>query len=228
MRDPFEQLRRIQEAIGKITSYVQKGRRKFDREEAIRLSIIYYLQMISEAVNTLSADFKAHYSEIPWQQFSGFQIFLTHYYNDIDQDALWNIVEHDLPLLAAQIDAQFTLDDRITEQNKSIDLAINNDHSGTATALRKLLQTKRKEILLAARKHGASNVRVFGSVVQGKADEKSDIDFLVDMEPGRTLFDLSGFLLDLEDLLGREVDVITEKGLHDRIRERVLKEAMPL
>lgn len=228
MREPFEQLRRIQEAITKITGYVQKGRHKFDREEAIRLSIIYYLQTISEAVNTLPADFKAHYSEIPWQQFSGFQIFLTHYYNDIDQDALWNIVKHDLPLLKAQIDAQFTLDDRITEQNKSIDLAINNDHSETATALRKLLQTKRKEILLAARKHGASNVRVFGSVVQGKADEKSDIDFLVDMEPGRTLFDLSGFLLDLEDLLGREVDVITEKGLHDRIRERVLKEAMPL
>jgi uncharacterized protein len=71
-------------------------------------------------------------------------------------------------------------------------------------------------------------VRVFGSVARGEADAESDIDLLVDVEPGRTLFDLSELLLDLQELLGHNVDIVTEKGLHSRIRQRVLKEAVPL
>ena len=95
-------------------------------------------------------------------------------------------------------------------------------------SLDKLIKTKREDILRTATKYGAYNVRVFGSVARGEADEKSDIDLLVDMEPGRSLFDLGGLLTDLEDLLGCNVDVVTEKGLRDRIRERVLKEAVSL
>lgn len=91
-----------------------------------------------------------------------------------------------------------------------------------------LLKEKRGEILQSAEKYGARNVRVFGSVARGEADEKSDIDLLVDMEPGRSLLDLIGFLMDLESLLGCKVDVVTEKGLRERIRERVLKEAVAL
>ena len=91
-----------------------------------------------------------------------------------------------------------------------------------------LLQTKREDILRIAAKYGASNVRVFGSVARGEADEKSDIDFLVNMESGRSLFDLGGLLADLEDLLGCNVDVVTEDGLRDRIRNRVLNEAIAL
>ncbi|HLX57438.1 MAG TPA: nucleotidyltransferase family protein [Ktedonobacteraceae bacterium] len=94
--------------------------------------------------------------------------------------------------------------------------------------LDELLQTKREDILQTARKYGAYNVRVFGSVARGEADEKSDIDLLVDMEKGRSLLDLGGLLMDLQDLLGCDVDVVTEKGLRDRIRERVLKEAVAL
>jgi uncharacterized protein len=84
---------------------------------------------------------------------------------------------------------------------------------------------KRNEILKIAAKHGACNVRIFGSVARGEARIDSDVDFLVDMEPGRTLFDMGGLLMDLRDLLGREVDVVTEHGLKARIRDRVLKEA---
>jgi uncharacterized protein len=94
--------------------------------------------------------------------------------------------------------------------------------------LDELLQAKRADILQTARKYGAYNVRVFGSVARGEADEKSDIDLLVDMEKGRSLLDLGGLLMDLRDLLGRDVDVVTEKGLRERIRERVLKEAVAL
>jgi predicted nucleotidyltransferase len=91
-----------------------------------------------------------------------------------------------------------------------------------------LLHEKREDILRVASKRGASNVRVFGSVARGEADAKSDIDLLVDLEPGRSIFDLGGLLMDLQDLLGYKVDVVTERGLRERIRERVLNEAIPL
>jgi len=91
-----------------------------------------------------------------------------------------------------------------------------------------LLHEKREDILRIASKRGAYNIRVFGSVARGEADSKSDIDLLVDLEPGRSLFDLGGLLMDLQDLLGQNVDVVTERGLRERIRERVLKEVVPL
>jgi len=91
-----------------------------------------------------------------------------------------------------------------------------------------LLRAKREEILRIAAKHGAHNVRVFGSVARGEADEKSDVDFLVKMEPGRSLLDHAGLILDLEELLERPVDVASERGLRARVRKRVLKEVVPL
>jgi uncharacterized protein len=90
------------------------------------------------------------------------------------------------------------------------------------------LKKNRDKIYAIASKYGAKHVRIFGSVATGKTSSNSDIDFLVDLAPGRSLFDLGGLLMDLHDLLGCEVDVVTEKGLRDRIRERVLKEAVPL
>jgi len=93
---------------------------------------------------------------------------------------------------------------------------------------KELLKKKRKEILSIAANRGAYNVRIFGSVVRDDTGPGSDIDFLVDLEPDRSLFDLGGLLMDLQNLLGREVDVVTEKGLHWYIRDRVLAEAQPL
>jgi predicted nucleotidyltransferase len=91
-----------------------------------------------------------------------------------------------------------------------------------------LIKQKREEILHIAARYGGYNVRVFGSVARGEADERSDIDFLVDMEAGRSLLDLGGLLMDLQATLGRNVDVVTERGLKPRIREKVLKEAIEL
>lgn len=96
------------------------------------------------------------------------------------------------------------------------------------TRLKKVLSTHRAEILRLASLHGARNVRLFGSVARGEDDDKSDIDLLVDMEPGRSLFDLGGLNHDLEALLLRRVDLVTERSLRDRFRERVLREAQPL
>jgi len=95
-------------------------------------------------------------------------------------------------------------------------------------SLDELLRSKREEILRLASRHGARNVRVFGSVARGEADEQSDVDLLVDLEPGRSLLDLGGLLMDLRELLRRNVDVVTERGLKARIRSRVLQEAVPL
>ena len=89
-----------------------------------------------------------------------------------------------------------------------------------------LLKEKQREILGLAAKYGARNVRVFGSVARGKADDQSDVDFLVEMEPGRSLLDLGGLQAELEALLGCPVDVVTEKALKPRIRSRILAEAV--
>jgi predicted nucleotidyltransferase len=91
-----------------------------------------------------------------------------------------------------------------------------------------LLKRKRKQVLETAARYGAYDVRVFGSVARGEAGKASDIDLLVKLEPGRSLMDLGGLLYDLQKLLGVEVDVVTEKGLRPRIREQVLREAVPL
>jgi predicted nucleotidyltransferase len=95
-------------------------------------------------------------------------------------------------------------------------------------ALEELLKEKREAILYTCAKHGARNVRVFGSVARGEADEQSDIDLLVEFDPGRSLFDHAALWLELQDLLGCKVDVLSDRGIKPRIRERVLREAIPL
>lgn len=90
------------------------------------------------------------------------------------------------------------------------------------------VRRRRGEILEIARSRGASRVRVFGSVARGDATEKSDIDFLVDLDAERGLLDLGGLLMDLRDLLGHNVDVTTEAGLRPRMAQRVLADAIDL
>lgn len=77
-------------------------------------------------------------------------------------------------------------------------------------------------------KHGARNVRVFGSFARGDARPDSDVDLLVDMEPGRSLLDMGELMLDLRELLGRKVDIVTEASLYWLLRRRILREARPL
>ena len=91
-----------------------------------------------------------------------------------------------------------------------------------------LLGTRRQEVIAAATRHGASNLRVFGSVARGEAGPDSDVDFLVDFGPGASLLDHVALLQDLEDLLGRRVDLVSARALHWYIKDRVLAEAVPL
>ena len=93
---------------------------------------------------------------------------------------------------------------------------------------KELLEINRDQVLTIAAKHGARNVRVFGSAVRGDDRPDSDIDFLVEMEPGRSLFDMGDLKEELQELLGRKVDIITESSLYWLLRRRILSEASPL
>ncbi len=93
----------------------------------------------------------------------------------------------------------------------------------------KSLREKREEILKIASKHGAYNIRIFGSVARGEADEKSDIDFLIDYDIDKiTPWFPVGLIHELQDFLGEKVDVVTVNGLKERIKQKVLEEAITL
>ena len=92
----------------------------------------------------------------------------------------------------------------------------------------KTLSNKRDEILRIAGAHGARDLRLFGSVSRGEATARSDIDLLVNLDPGRTLLDIVAIKQDLEDLLGCKVDVVTEDAVSPYIREQILKDAISL
>ena len=94
--------------------------------------------------------------------------------------------------------------------------------------LEERLREKHREVLALAAKHGAKNIRVFGSVVRGEATETSDVDLLVEAGPQTSPWFPAGLVLDLEQLLGCHVDVITEGALHWYIRDKILKEAEAL
>ena len=91
-----------------------------------------------------------------------------------------------------------------------------------------LLKQKREEIFQIAAKHGASNIRIFGSVARGEENADSDVDFIVEMESGRSLLDRIALIQDLEDFLGRKVDVVTIKSLRENWRDRILSDALSL
>ena len=93
---------------------------------------------------------------------------------------------------------------------------------------KKILKEKRSEILKIAKNYGASNIRIFGSVARDEATANSDIDFLMDIQPGKNLLDRIALIQDLEDLLGCKVDVAKPEILHESIREKVLKDAILL
>jgi predicted nucleotidyltransferase len=94
--------------------------------------------------------------------------------------------------------------------------------------IKEIVEEKRDEILAIAERFGARNVRVFGSVARGDADEDSDVDLVVEFDDDSSLMDHAAMMLELEALLGRRVDIAPEKCLRPRVKERVEREAVPL
>ena len=95
-------------------------------------------------------------------------------------------------------------------------------------SLKNALKQRRGEIIKIADRYGVHNIRIFGSVEKETEMPDSDVDFLVDLDKGRSLLDIGGMAIDLQQLLGRKVDIVTEKGLHWYIKETMLNEAKPL
>lgn len=91
-----------------------------------------------------------------------------------------------------------------------------------------LVRKHRGDILSIASRYGVLNVRVFGSTVRGEDTNESDIDFLVEFEKGKSLFDLIGFQISLEDLLGKDIDVVTRNSVHPLLKERIIGESIEL
>ena len=94
--------------------------------------------------------------------------------------------------------------------------------------LEELRAANKEQILSLATSYGARNIRIFGSVARGDSSPSSDIDFLVDLDPDRTLMDRGGLLTGLQDMLHAPVDVATDRMLRPGVRDRVLREAVPL
>ncbi len=103
-----------------------------------------------------------------------------------------------------------------------------NKNNETSKQLIEILVLKRNELNALAQKHGASNIRIFGSVARREETTCSDIDLLVDMDEDASLFDLARLKNDLEDLLGRNIDITTKPALHPMLADAILKEAIAL
>lgn len=105
MRDLTERLRDIQEAISNITKYTSQGRERFDQDELIQTWVIRHLEIIGEAVRAIPQDFRNQHPEIPWKNINGMRNVLVHIYFGIDNDVIWSVVEDDLPVLKAAVEA---------------------------------------------------------------------------------------------------------------------------
>lgn len=105
MRDPYERLRDIQEAITQIIKYTDSGRQSFDQDELVQTWVIHHLEIIGEAARSIPQGFKNNHPEIPWKQIYGMRNILIHQYFGINRDRVWAVVEDDLPTLKASVDA---------------------------------------------------------------------------------------------------------------------------
>ncbi len=105
MRDWYERLRDVQEAITRISKYTSPGRDSFYQDELVQTWVIHHLEIIGEAVRAIPQDFKDRYPEVPWKQINAMRNILVHLYFDINLDRVWAVVEDDLPGLKTQVDA---------------------------------------------------------------------------------------------------------------------------
>ena len=105
MRDVYERLHDIQEAIEQIWKYTNQGRDLFDQNELVRTWVIHHLEIIGEATRAIPQDFRNLHPEISWRQIYGMRNILVHHYFGVNLDRVWSAVEHDLPVLKSSVDA---------------------------------------------------------------------------------------------------------------------------
>ena len=108
MRDIYERLRDIQEAIERIWKYTNQGQDLFDQDELVQTWVVHHLEIIGEAARAIPQDFRNQHPEISWRQINGMRNILVHHYFGINRDRVWAVVEHDLPTQKTSVDALLT------------------------------------------------------------------------------------------------------------------------
>ncbi len=210
----------IRDAIAAIEEYAAVGDGAPGHEPLIRDAIILRLEVICEMTCQLSAELLSEHPDIAAGKLAELHDAFHNNYFDIDPRLVRDVTHETLPglkrtveAILVQKDAQSGEDYRDCHQEMPVDA---------------LLTRNRAEILRIARENGATRVRIFGSFARGTARPDSDLDLLVDFEPGRNLLDLVAVKQDIEDLVGRPVHVLTEPGISPYMRDAILRDATPL
>jgi predicted nucleotidyltransferase/uncharacterized protein with HEPN domain len=215
VRDDREHLLNVLEAAESIGRYLDSDAVAGVREAALT----HLVSRLSGAVRQVSPEFRLMHPAVPWGEASNFGSRVAPGGVHTEADALDDVTRRRVPLVA----------NAVREILLVPPPSGRTDTDGPQSVDRlERLQRRREQILGLAERRGIRNIRVFGSVARGEADDSSDLDLLVDLSPGHGLFALGGFAEELAALLGTRVDVATVAELKPRIRERVLAEAVAL
>lgn len=210
----------IRDAIAAIEAYAAVGDALSDHEPLIRDAIILRLEVICEMTCQLSAELLGDHPDIAAGKLAELHDAFHNNYFDIDPRLVRDVTQETLPGLKRTVEAILVQKDARSGEDYR-----DYHHEMPVDAL---LTKNRAEILRIARENGATRVRIFGSFARGTARPDSDLDLLVDFEPGRNLLDLVAVKQDIEDLVGRPVHVLTEPGISPYMRDAILRDATPL
>ncbi|HET7056044.1 MAG TPA: nucleotidyltransferase domain-containing protein [Thermomicrobiales bacterium] len=205
----------IRDAIARIEEYAAAGHEQFLVESMTQAAILRQLEIVCEAAKRLSPELRRRHAEFPWGRLRVLQDEFDHHFLELDLNLVWDVTLETIPHLKRMVEAV-------------LDEAAPAEDTGSVMAIDALLIDNRAEILRIAKEHGALSVRIFGSFAKGTAGPNSDVDVLVDLEPGRSLFDLIGIKHGIEDLLGRAVHIVTEEAISPYLREDIIRSAAPL
>lgn len=221
-------LEQIDEAVAALQRHLPINPGVIDDDDVLRGSLIWRLSRLGFAASKASTSLREATPRVPWGELIALQEVAS-----IDSRptslAIWSAIGDLVPRLGEQLPtlraAALLLDEQADRlRADGVGVPVDQARSGDITL--EDLRARRDEIARIAKKRGATSLRVFGSVARGEATPSSDVDFLVELEPGRSLLDLAGLQVDLQELLGRPVDVSHPSP--GRFRDRVTREAVNL
>ena len=217
----------IRDAIARIEQYAAIGHERFWQETMTQDAIILQLDLMCEAMKRLSPELLERHPEFPSARMGQLQHELEHNFLNFDRQLAWDVTQETLPELRRTVAAILANEQRQNRMKDAQSLKYRWGRGSTIT-MDALLTDNRTEILRIAEENGATRVRIFGSFAKGMASPDSDVDVLVDLEPGRSLFDLIAIKHGIEDLLGREVHIVTEAAISPYMRDNIIRTATPL
>jgi predicted nucleotidyltransferase len=191
-------------------------------------AILRQLELTSEATKHLPAEFHERHPEFASNRLCELQDECDRNLLNIDPHFAWDVTQETLPQIKGRVET--ILNEDQTGQNRVNQARFfkHDENRGPSMATNALVSDNRAEILRIATEHGATRVRILGSFARGTARLDSDVDLLIELAPGRHLMELIAIKQDLEDLLERQVHVVTEAAISPYIRDEVLRSATPL